>query len=105
MKHRVAFSPRAQQDLDDLYAWLAEEAGNWVARRYADRLRGYCQRMDLFPHRGTLRNDIRPGLRIVGFEKRATISFYITENIVVITRVLYGGRNVEDHLGEAEGER
>ena len=48
---------------------------------------------DLAGERGHLREDIRPDLRIVGFEKRVTIAFTIIDNRVVILRIFYGGRD------------
>lgn len=45
--------------------------------------------------RGHHRNDIRPGLRIVGFERRVTIAFCVDESAVTILRVFYGGRDWE----------
>ena len=49
----------------------------------------------MFPDRGNRRDDLRPGLRILGFERRAVITFQITANTVTILRVLYGGRDLE----------
>lgn len=48
--------------------------------------------------RGQLRNDIRPDLRIVGFERRVTIAFSVDAEHVTILRVLYGGRDWEAEL-------
>jgi toxin ParE1/3/4 len=45
-----------------------------------------------FPERGTIRNELVPGLRIVGFERRAAIAFIVEADAVRIMRVLYGGR-------------
>ena len=44
------------------------------------------------------RDDIRPGLRVIGFERRATIVFQVTENEVVIVRIFYGGQDYERAL-------
>lgn len=48
--------------------------------------------------RGTRRDDIRPGLRTVGFERRATIAFKVLAREVVIVRIFYGGRDFESIL-------
>ncbi len=48
--------------------------------------------------RGTLRDDIRPGLRTVGFERRMTIAFHVESKRVVIDRVLYAGRDIRAAL-------
>ena len=47
------------------------------------------------PARGTLRDDIRPDLRIVGFERRLTLAFMVEEERVVFLRVFSGGQNWE----------
>lgn len=47
------------------------------------------------PLRGTPRDDIKPGLRIVGFERRAVIAFRVKRSEVVIVRIFYGGRDYE----------
>jgi toxin ParE1/3/4 len=52
----------------------------------------------LASHRGTRRDDIRPGLRVVGFERRVTIAFHVDDTTVTIDRILYGGREIEDAL-------
>jgi toxin ParE1/3/4 len=45
---------------------------------------------------------LQPGLRISGFERRAVIAFIVTEDEVVIARVLYGGRDYETLLSGAD---
>lgn len=58
---------------------------------YLERIEAYCRTLSAFPERGTLRDDLRPGLRLVGFEKRVTIAFRVMPGRVMIYRVLYGG--------------
>ena len=62
----------------------------------------YCANFANFPERGTRRDDLRPGLRIVGFERRIAIAFHITTDRVTIDRVLYGGRDWETLLGDRD---
>ena len=45
--------------------------------------------------RGMARDDLRPGLRVVGFRRRVTIAFAITEETVEILGIYYGGRDYE----------
>ncbi len=40
-----------------------------------------------------MRDDVRPGLRIVGFERRITIAFTATEAEVTILRLFFGGQD------------
>lgn len=97
---KVAFSEDAKRDLSDLYDWIASATGPAVADRYLDRLGAYCRGFELASERGTQRDDIRPGLRIVGFERRITIAFTVEEERVVILRLYYGGRDWPSELQE-----
>jgi toxin ParE1/3/4 len=54
--------------------------------------------LDTFPQRGRLRDDIRPGIRILGFERRVVIAYAIAENLVVIHGIFYGGQDFEETL-------
>lgn len=102
MTHEVVFAPEAEADLLKLYDDLAGPAGLEVAYNYTERLQAYCLSFATFPERGTRRDDLRPGLRIIGFRRRVTIAFHITGNTVVIDRLFYGGQDFEPLLGETD---
>jgi toxin ParE1/3/4 len=94
MIRRVVFHDDAEEDLAGIVEWIAERVSLATARGYADRIRAYCERFDVFPERGTKRDDLSPpGLRTIGFERRITIVFTVTSDEVVILRLFYGGRN------------
>lgn len=90
----VVFTESARADLDDIFAWIADHAGLNVALAYTGR-KHFCRDMTPFPQRGTARNDLRPGLRTVGFERRATIAFTVKGEDVIILRILYAGRSLD----------
>lgn len=94
-KRRIVFAPEAADDLSGLYDWIAEQASPSVAMSYLDRVEAFCQRLCIGSERGHLRSDIRPGLRIIGFERRLTIAFTVSEDTVTILRVFTAGRNWE----------
>ena len=54
--------------------------------------------LETFSERGTRRDDIRAGLRIMGFERRATIVFRVRKADVLIVRIFYGGQDYEQAL-------
>jgi toxin ParE1/3/4 len=95
---KVVFTPEALGDLVSLYEYIAADSGAARAISYIERIEDYCARLDLASERGTRRDDIRPGLRLVGFERRVTIAFHIDATTVTIDRILYGGREVESTL-------
>lgn len=94
----VAFAPEAEADLIALYDWIAQAADPVTALGYVERLEAFCQRLSLAPERGHRRDDIRPGLRITGFERRVTIAFVAEPGRVAILRLFYGGRDWEREL-------
>ena len=91
----VVFAPESLSDLIALYDWLSGAAGSQVALGYVERIEDFCRGLSLAPKRGHLRDDIRPGLRIIGFERRVTIAFMVEDDRVVILRLFYGGRDWE----------
>ena len=95
MSHAVVFTPEAQDDLFGLYDYIAERSSPERARRYIQRIEKTCMSLRTFPERGTLRADLRPGLRVMGFEKRVAIAFRVGPDSVAILRILYGGRSLE----------
>jgi toxin ParE1/3/4 len=102
-KFEVRFRPLAETDLIGLYDYIAEEAGHDVAGAYVDRIEATCMALETFPRRGTRRDDIRPGLRTLGFERRATVVFQVQRTAVLIVRIFYGGQDYERALrGQAE---
>jgi toxin ParE1/3/4 len=63
-------------------------------------IEAYCMKLADFPERGTRRDDLRPGIRIIGFRRRVDIAFTVLDDSVEIARILYGGRD----LGQAWNE-
>jgi len=99
--HDVVFAPEAQLDLLDLYDTIAKGGGSERALAYVERIQAACLRLAAFPERGTRRDDIRPGLRVVGFERRVAIAFHVGAATVTIDRILYGGRDLGAAFPEA----
>lgn len=91
----VVLSPEARADLLDLYEWVAEQASPILAMRYVERIEDHLKGYAHAPERGHRRDDLRPGLRVAGFERRVTIAFMVVEDRVTILRLAYGGRNLE----------
>jgi toxin ParE1/3/4 len=97
-RRHIVLLPEALADLRWIYDTIEIAAGNVTAIRYIERNEAYCQGLDYASKRGTRRDDLRPGLRVVGFERRVTVTFTVESDQVVIFRVFYGGANWEDEL-------
>lgn len=98
MTHSVVFGPEALQQLSDLFDYIAHRASPAIAMAYTDGIVNYCESLSTFPQRGTQRDDVRPGLRITNYKKRAVIAFAVTTDEVFILGVFYGGQDYETLL-------
>jgi len=90
---RVDLAPEARSDLRAIYLFLAEAQSAVIAKQYVDRILAYVGGFDLASERGSLRDDIAPGLRLVGFERRITIAFTVEDDEVIIQRIFYAGQD------------
>lgn len=104
MSFRVIFTPEAEEQLLDLYRYIAAAASPDIAARYTDAIVTYCESLRTFPHRGTKRDDVRPGLRITNYRKRAVIAFDVQAETVSIIGVFYGGQDYENILQDDSDE-
>jgi toxin ParE1/3/4 len=96
MKQReVFYSPEVETDLSNLFDYIAARSNDQTALNFISRIEEFCDGLGLPSERGTLRDDIRNGLRIIGFERRSVIAFAVEEDRVVILRFFSGGRNWE----------
>ncbi len=99
MARSLAFSPEAREDLRALAAFIAEAAGAGRATGYLRRTEAACRSPTDFPHRGARRDDLHPGLRVLGLERRVAIAFVVREDSV---RILCGGRGLEAASGASD---
>jgi plasmid stabilization system protein ParE len=98
MKYRVIFSPEAEEQLAELFHYIAAAASPGIAERYINAIITYCETLDTFPLRGATRDDIRPGLRVTNYKGRTVIAFDVDAQQVSIIGVFYGGQDYETAL-------
>jgi plasmid stabilization system protein ParE len=98
MKYRVIFSPEAEEQLAELFHYIATAASPGIAERYINAIITYCETLDTFPLRGAQRDDIRPGLRVTNYKGRTVIAFDVDAQQVSIIGVFYGGQDYETAL-------
>ena len=104
MTYAVIFSTAAEADLFAIYDYIAERAGAEIALRFVESIEAYCLGFATLPERGMRRDELRPGLRTVGFRRRATILFEVdrTTPRVVIHGIYYAGRSLQGLENETE---
>jgi toxin ParE1/3/4 len=98
MIYRVIYTPEAEAQLLALYFYIAGAASPEIASKYTDDIVSHCENLATFPLRGTVQDEVRPGLRTVGYKKRVTIAFDVTDDVVTIYGIFYGGRDFEAAL-------
>ncbi len=94
-QRRVLIAPEAAADINEIYDWVAKAASPQVAIGYIGRIETFCRELGTGGERGHLRADVRPGLRIMGFERRLTVAFVVGEETVTVLRVFATGQNWE----------
>lgn len=96
----VSLTPEAEADVDDLYNYILNASNSAVvADAYLARLADFLGKLDVFPERGTVRDGLRPGIRIIGFERSLTIAFLVEGANVVVLRIYAGGRDPDHDPG------
>ncbi len=96
--YTVIFTPEAQDQLAALYRYIAAAASPGIAERYTSSIVAYCESLQNSPLRSTCRENVRPGLRITNYKKRAVIAFAVDTDIVSILGIFYGGQDYETAL-------
>ncbi|CEJ12720.1 Plasmid stabilization system protein [bacterium YEK0313] len=106
MIYIVRFAPEALNQLNELERYIAADGAPVVAARYVDAIVDYCASLETNPHRGTRRDDIRTGLRTIGYRRRVTIAFEIVDDTVAVNilGIYYGGQDYEASLRDGDQE-
>jgi plasmid stabilization system protein ParE len=92
--YAVRLSFQAQRDIDALLDYLKPLAGETAALAYLARLERFLRRFETFPKRGSVRDDTRDGLRVIGFERSLSIAFVVEHDTVHILRILSKGQQL-----------
>lgn len=94
-RQKVGLAPQASRDLQRIVRWIASRGAPESASSYAARIRGHIERLDLGAERGTARGDLRPGMRMLGFERRIMLAVAVFDDRVTVLRIFYGGQDWE----------
>ncbi|MDH4414366.1 MAG: type II toxin-antitoxin system RelE/ParE family toxin [Rhizobium sp.] len=101
MTQTLRFAPEALQQLEALEIYIAQASSPRRAADFVDAILDYCEKLRTFPQRGANRDDLRAGLRTLGFRRRVTILFDVTQETVTILGIYYGGQDYEaDYAGD-----
>lgn len=98
------FAAEARWDFANLEDYLTAKAGGAVAERYVEAVLAFCEGLADTPHRGSLRPDIQPGARAIGFRRGVTVVFRVddAERRVIVAGVFYRGRDVASAMAKRD---
>ena len=95
---RVIFTPLAERQINGLHAYITTQSSEARVDGYVGRIVDFCSGFTTFPLRGIQRDDLLPGLRVTGFDRRVTIAFVVTSDAVLVEGIFYGGQDFEAAL-------
>ena len=93
MIYRIRFHPLVARDLDAIAHWIIDYAGHEAAARKLAEIEAAIATLRITPHKGSLRDEIAPGLRAIPAGRKAVIAFVVDDDAgeVLIYAVTYGG--------------
>lgn len=100
--YTVRLRPAAARHLARIEARIAEEATTEIAERYVEAILTRCYSLNRFPHRGTPRDDLRPGFRTLAHKGTVVIVFAVGDSEVAVFGVGWRGQDLARILDEEE---
>jgi len=93
IRRQVVVAAAARDDLLAIYDHVLRNTSQATALAYVERIEAWLATFDVASERGTRRDDLRPSLRTIGFERRVTAAFVVSGERVVILRLFYAGQD------------
>ena len=92
MSYRIRFHPLVARDLDAITKWIIDYAGGEAADRRLAEIERTISTLAEVPHRGSIRDEVAPGLRAIPAGRRAVVAFTVDGEAgeVFIHAVTYG---------------
>lgn len=93
MIYRIRFHPLVARDLDAIAQWIIDYAGPEVAACKLAEIEAAITTLKTTPHKGSLRDEIAPGIRAIPAARKAVVAFVVDDDAreVLIYAVTYGG--------------
>ena len=60
----------------------------------------FIESLETFPERGSVRESVIPGLRIIGYRRSVSVAFSVRDGDIFILGVFARGRDISDELLE-----
>ncbi len=95
MRYRIRLHPAVAEDLQSIAEMIANYAGPEAANRRLAEIENVVLDLADTPHKGSLRDEIAPGLRAIPAGRKAVIAFTVDDEsqTVFVHIVGYAGSN------------
>jgi len=95
----ILFTPLATEDLQQIWGYMAENAGSETANKFLVEIRDKCLKIAGFPEAGRARNELIINLRSFPFKKY--VIFYMPmANGIEVLRIVHGSRDIPQIFDE-----
>lgn len=93
MNCRIRYHPLVARDLDAIVQWIHDYAAPEAATRKLAEIEAAIATLKATPHKGSLRDEIAPGLRAIPAGRKAVVAFVVDEHAaeVLVYAVTCGG--------------
>jgi toxin ParE1/3/4 len=89
----IFWSPKAEEDLIEIWTYLARESSDQVADDQLNHIERACATLEMLPYSGRPRDNLLPGVR--SMLVHPYVVFYRVRNEAVeIIRVIHGRRDI-----------
>jgi toxin ParE1/3/4 len=102
VSYRVHFHPAVSDDLRGIARSILPHASKTITTRIVCELRDAARALRETPHRGSLRHEIVPGLRVIPAARRGVVAFTVDDATreVFVHIISYGGADWASRLPE-----
>ena len=103
---QLRFTPKAVQDLLEIFDYIADTSGNpEIARKFVAEIELQCAKLARLSSRvGRLRRELRPDLRSVPFGNYVIFFRYLDKDILEIVHLIEGHRDIPAIFDKDQGE-
>ncbi len=102
MAYRITRHPLVKNDLLDITILVGDYSGYEIAEDKIDLIEQKLRSLADFPHIGTIRNDLYPGLRAIPASEKAVVCFTVDDEAqsAFVLCISYGGADWQARVQE-----
>ncbi len=104
MAYNVRYHAKIEQDLFDIFLLIESYAGSDIAHAKLNEFEKVFANLANFPHIGSLRNELHPGLRAIPTGEKGVVCFTVDDDdqSAFVICVTYAGANWQARVKERQ---